>query len=340
MRFLKQLQLNRRDVKDQSIAALGNGAILLKSTNTLQLPKGSTAQIVGTPAEGMIRYNTDNTNVQVYQGSTWRNLRYAESQGITQQNLGAGDDSTIYFGPLSPTPPSVVAYGQTWGGQNLLVIVENVIQLNNTNYTVVQATSGTPITVGAETYTPKLSFAATVGSTTLYFNSGFTVTNASWSGGVATLTFATRSQVAFATGSSISVTGIRPSGYNGTYTVTGGTTSTVTYALVSDPGTYQNSGEVVSANAVYPSVNIVGAAVTGTNIQSSTVVSSFVRDTNTGALISVVISKPTITGTIASNTTITLTETSQAYSDNSYWLKFSSPVPYGKTVTALIGFDQ
>jgi hypothetical protein len=340
MRFLKQLQLNKRDVKDQRVSALGNGEILLKSTHSLQLPSGNgSTNRPGSPTAGMIRYNTTSANVEVYQGSSWRSLRYAESQSITQQNLGAGDDSTVYFGPLSVTP-SLIASGQTWGGQNVLVIVENVIQLNSTNYTVVQATSGTPITVGAETYTPKLSVAATVGSTTLYFNTGLIVTGASWTGGTATLTFATQSQVAFATGSTINVTGIRPSGYNGSYTVTGGTSSTVTYALAGNPGTYQNSGEVDSTNAVYPSVNIIGATVTGTNIQSSTVVSSIVTDPNTGALISAVISKATITSTIASNTTITLTETSQSYSDNSYWLKFSSPVPYGKTVTALIGFDQ
>jgi hypothetical protein len=194
--------------------------------------------------------------------------------------------------------------------------------------------------VGAETYTPKLSYAANISSTTLYFNSSFAITNASWTGGAVTLTFATQSQVAFANGSTITVSGVRPAAYNGTYTVTGGSSSTVTYALVSNPGTYQNSGEVESTNAVYASVNIIGAEVTGTNIDSGTVVSSFVRDPITDALISIVISKPTITGTIASNTTITLTETSQSYSDNSYWLMFSSPVPYGKTVTALIGFDQ
>lgn len=339
MRFLKQLQLNKRDVKDARVAALATGEILLSSTNSVRLPSGDSSSRPSGTVPGRIRYNSTTGNVEVYQGSTWRSLRYAESQGITQQNLGAGDDSTVYFGPLSVSP-SLIASGQSWGGQNVLVIVENVIQLNSTNYTVVQATGGSPIVVGSEIYTPKLSYAAIVGSTTLYFNTSLTVTGASWTGGTATISFASQSQVAFATGSSITVSGIRPSGYNGTYTVTGGTGTTVTYALAGNPGTYQNSGEVESANAVYPSVNIIGATVTGTNIQSSTVVSSIVRDPNTDSLISIVISKPTITSTIASNTTITLTETSQTYTDSSYWLMFSSPVPYGKTVTALIGFDQ
>jgi hypothetical protein len=52
------------------------------------------------------------------------------------------------------------------------------------------------------------------------------------------------------------------------------------------------------------------------------------------------LSKPTITGSISANTNITITENSRTISDNSYWLFFSSPVPYGKTVTALFGFDQ
>jgi hypothetical protein len=36
----------------------------------------------------------------------------------------------------------VIESGATWGGQNLIVLVENVIQTFNTNYTIVQNPGG------------------------------------------------------------------------------------------------------------------------------------------------------------------------------------------------------
>ena len=66
-----------------------------------------------------------------------------------------------------------------------------------------------------------------------------TVTNASWIGGTATLTTGAHfGNVAFPVGSQITVTGIVANligdGYNGTFTVTGGTSTTVQYALPFD----------------------------------------------------------------------------------------------------------
>jgi hypothetical protein len=55
-------------------------------------------------------------------------------------------------------------------------------------------------------------------------------------------------------------------------------------------------------------------------------------------LTSITLSKPTITGTINANVSLTITETSAT--GTGYYLFFSSPVPYGKQVNVLIGFDQ
>jgi hypothetical protein len=65
---------------------------------------------------------------------------------------------------------------------------------------------------------------------------------------------------------------------------------------------------------------------------------SYKTDSSTGALTSINLSKPTISGTMAAGTAITIYENSQ--SGNGYYVHFSSPVPVGKAVTALIGFDQ
>ena len=59
--------------------------------------------------------------------------------------------------------------------------------------------------------------------------SSVTVTGGSYSSGQATLTFGTTT--APAVGGTMVVTGISPSGYNGTFTVVSSITTSVTYAL-------------------------------------------------------------------------------------------------------------
>ena len=422
MRYLKRQTLDRRSANNTTLysdAARANVYIAPAGQGSVVLPTGTTAQRPGSPVNGMMRYNTDVSTggqVEVYQSGTWRSLRFKEASQITQQNLGAGDGTTTYFGPLSPQPPTVVASNATWGAQNLLVIVENVIQVSGINFTV----TNNP-TVAAQVYSPTLSFNAVVGSTTLYFNSAVQVTGASGNGTTATLTFATQTQVPFAIGATITVTGITPLAYNGTFTVTASTTGSVSF-LSAASATYQNGGEIVASAAVYPAVSLLGDTVTGTNQAASTTLStvsvvnttyqfsctsttlavnqaitvtgtiggvtwtgyvsgntyyiistngttgftlsalpggtavsvttgtptgltytlpvsilSYVIDPATDALKSITISKPTITSTIAVNTTVTITSGSQA--GTGYFLNFSSPVPYGKVVIALIGFD-
>lgn len=74
------------------------------------------------------------------------------------------------------------------------------------------------------------------------------VTGASWSLGTATLTYG--ASYTFATGDVISVTGVSPSGYNGLYVVTGSTATTVSYAVVSNPGAYVSGGSIANKGAV------------------------------------------------------------------------------------------
>jgi len=349
MRFLKRQTLNRRVANDTTLysdTANANVYIAPTGNGSVVLPTGNTAARPGSPVNGMMRYNTDvdtGGEVEVYQNGNWRSLRFKESTGITQQNLGAGDSSNIYFGPLSPAPPSVVASNTSWGGQNILVVVENVLQLNNINYTVVQNPS-----IAGETYIGSLSVAAGTGSAILYFNTSLNVTTASWTGNVATVTVSNTvsSQPGFAIGATITVAGIAssgqtPSAFNGVFTVTGSTATTVTYALTTNPGTYQNGGSVTASGstpAVFPAVPLTGATVSGSNIYSGALLTGVaITDPNTGALISISMNHAP-TGSIPVNTAITIAEGSQ--SGSGYYLKFSTPVPYGKVVVALIGFDQ
>jgi hypothetical protein len=401
MRFLKQQTLSRRAIFDTTVysdTANANVYISPTGAGSLVLPNGTTTQRPSSPTSGMMRYNTTTNEAEIYQGSTWRALRFKEATQIVQQNLGAGDSSSTYFGPLNPAyynPTNKSSDVTNFGAQNVLVYVENIPQLSGINYTVVQNP-----TIIDGTYTPTLSVAAPSGSTTLYFNTSANASGASWSGNVATLTFTGYSWVPFAVGATITVTGFTPSGYNGVFTVTASTSSSVSYALASNPGagtvpgiittsgttngyatfvasqsttvtagsfilgtTYtitsagttnftligaanSNVGTSFVATGVGSGTgtattvtgDISGATVTGTNIQASTIITAFTTDPNTDALTSITINKATTTSTLAVNTQITITSSSTL--ESGYYLQFTAPVPYGKTVIALLGFDQ
>jgi len=343
MRYLKRQNVNRRIANDTTLysdTAGQNVYIQPNLAGSVSVPVGSNAQRPSSPTNGMMRYSTDGVTggqMEVYSAGRWRALKYVEQGTIIQQNLGAGDSNNTYFGPLNSTwyNPGNNANNTTVGAQNILVIVENVIQVSTINYTVVQNP-----TLPTETYTPKLSFAATVSATTLYFNTSVFVTGASGNGTTAVLTFATQTQVPFAIGASIVVFGVNSTGgvgnYNGTFTVTASTTSSVSW-LSATTATYQNGGEIDAVGSVYPTVNLIGGTISGTNLAGSTI-SSFVTDPNTDALISVTFSPGIVTSTVAVNTTYTITKTSSV--GTGYFLNFSTPVPYGKVVIALLGFDS
>ena len=89
---------------------------------------------------------------------------------------------------------------------------------------------------------------------------------------------------------------------------------------------------------MYSSVDVVGSTITGTNIPGSTTVLTAVSDPDTDALVSVTISNATTTSTIAVNTQMTIAKAQ--YTPSGYYIKFSSPVPMGKVVTVLHGFDK
>lgn len=336
MRYLRTQVLNRRAPSDQRLTVDVTNAVVMKTTNNLKIPTGTTAEQPVQPVNGMIRYNTTTEEFEGRQAGAWRAFRFKERTEIKQQSLGAGDGSNIYFGPLSPAPTGTVQSGVVWNttqmAKNMLVVVENVLQLAITNYSVVQD----PL-IPTALYKPKLSVAA-VASNTLYFNSHVLGLGASSSSGTVTLTFSPLDQPPFSIGSSITVSGFMPAGYNGIYTVTNVTNSSVSYTSAGT-GLMTVAGQIKSANAVYTSVDLTGAFVTtnavGATIPLGTIVNSVVSDPNTDALISVVINN---TVTLADTTEINLTEPTNT--PTGYYLEFTSPVPYGKMVTVLHGFDK
>jgi hypothetical protein len=165
MRFLKTLTLNRRTIYDDRVALTTDNSFTLATSNNVVLPNSE--DVISTPVVGMMRYNTATDQVEVYQGdpATWRAIRYKESTGIVQQQLAYGDAMTVYFGPLTPAPPSIVQSNTVWGGQNLIVVIENVIQLHTTNYLIEQNPTITGIS-----YEDNLSADSLTGASVLNFD--------------------------------------------------------------------------------------------------------------------------------------------------------------------------
>jgi hypothetical protein len=171
MRFLKRQVINRRSPSDGRLVVDVNNGVVMDTTNSLRLPIGTGDRLysIGAPENqrpiepevGMIRYNTSYDQVEVYQGTgaqaKWRALRFQEAGKIVQQDLGNGDWVEVLFGPLNPPPGFIYGYtpggggstaggaldappiqnNATWTGSNILVFVENVFQIYNTNYTIV-----------------------------------------------------------------------------------------------------------------------------------------------------------------------------------------------------------
>ena len=136
MRLLKAQNTNLRNIYGKGVKYDINDQVIMDSTNVVLVPKGTEAQRPSSPANGHLRYNTDDDQFEAYQNGAWRELRFKEPNqdpGITQQNLGNGDATETVFGPLANIPASA---------NNVIVLVENVMQIPTTNFTLEQSSSG------------------------------------------------------------------------------------------------------------------------------------------------------------------------------------------------------
>lgn len=125
-----------------------------------------------------------------------------------------------------------------------------------TRATVARTSGGFTVT------TNSVSPAATVG-----FPACATIatTAASGTGSAATISWSTALPSAPAVGSNITVAGVTPSGYNGTFTVTSSTTTSVTYSNATS-GAQTVAGTILITPASAASYFAVGTAATGTGV--------------------------------------------------------------------------
>ena len=133
MKFIKNPDLNPKSVTDNSVAVNAAKQVILGTTESVTVPKGTTAQRPSTPVEGMLRYNTDDSEFEAYQNGEWRELRYKEQTSISVERFVPGDFVESDFGPLNTGDPDHPLYTDP---QEVLVFVGNVIQIPNINYII------------------------------------------------------------------------------------------------------------------------------------------------------------------------------------------------------------
>jgi len=140
----------------------------------------------------------------------------------SQSNYGQNLVFNPRGGPIYYWVPNSVSSTTYNVGQVLSATNTNV---QNTTTSLATTGIGDLLTTGASSNTINL---ATTGASSngIYL----TTTGASSTSGITTLTFATQSSAPYTVGSTIYVSGITPIGFNGTYTVTACTTSSVSYA--------------------------------------------------------------------------------------------------------------
>jgi len=121
-------------VKNNLTFNIENRTAVFNSTGSVQLPAGSAVVRPTGISAGAIRYNTTDSVLEYYSGSSWYTIKNTSVVQINKQSF-TGDGSTILFGTLNYT----VTYAN-----NILVFIGQVYQEPGTNYTITGA--GTTIT--------------------------------------------------------------------------------------------------------------------------------------------------------------------------------------------------
>ena len=155
MKFLKQKNISKFSITDNTLFANHYGRAVMDLTGGLRLPVGTTAERpqlsgVRTPngPNGFIRYNTTLKEVEAYIDSTWETVKGSSATAIQMDRFQANGTETT-FGPLK----AAYTTSYTKSDFNIIVLVDNVMQIGGSaqNYQVVKRQSGNFVSVN---YTP------------------------------------------------------------------------------------------------------------------------------------------------------------------------------------------
>lgn len=142
MKFLKRQNTNIRNIAGAGVIYDVNGQVVLDSSNVVLVPKGPTGDrpgelgVITSPTNGQLRYNTSDNEFEGYQNGQWRKMRFKEPTAIHVESFGGADDIETVFGPLNSNDPD---YPDPTSAASVLVLIENVLQIPGTNYTLEQS---------------------------------------------------------------------------------------------------------------------------------------------------------------------------------------------------------
>lgn len=146
MRLIKAQSTNLRSIYGKGVKYDIDDQVVVDSTRAMVVPVGTLAQRPGeagvatSSTVGQIRYNITDQQLEAYQNGAWREIRFKEPNqdpGIVWQNLGVGNiagDETVFGELNSGDADNLVPADAT----NILVLIENVVQIPTTNYTIHQ----------------------------------------------------------------------------------------------------------------------------------------------------------------------------------------------------------
>jgi hypothetical protein len=146
MRLIKAQTTNLRSIYGKGVKYDIDDQVVVDSTRAMVVPVGTLAQRPGelgvstSSTVGQVRYNTTDQQLEAYQNGAWREVRFKEPNqdpGIVWQNLGVGDITATetVFGELNSGDDNYLVPASA---NNILVLIENVLQIPTTNYTIEQ----------------------------------------------------------------------------------------------------------------------------------------------------------------------------------------------------------
>ena len=150
MKFLKQKNISKFSISDNTLIANHYGRAVMDLTGGLRIPKGTTAQRpqlsnVRTPngPNGYIRYNTTTNAVEAYINGVWEVVRASGATAIQVSRFAANGTETT-FGPLN----AAYLTNYTASDYNVMILIDNVMQIGaKVNYTVVKRQAGSFVSV-------------------------------------------------------------------------------------------------------------------------------------------------------------------------------------------------
>jgi hypothetical protein len=150
MKFLKQKNISKFSISDNTLFANQYGRAVMDLTGGLRIPKGTTAERpqlsnVRTPngPNGYIRYNTTTNAVEAYINGVWEVVRASGATAIQVSRFAANGTETT-FGPLN----AAYVTNYTASDYNVMILIDNVMQIGaKVNYTVVKRQAGSFVSV-------------------------------------------------------------------------------------------------------------------------------------------------------------------------------------------------